>query len=277
MSFDSSVREAIARRAPGRQTRRHAHGPRPVQGDQRHPRAPDGDRLFQSGARLEESLGLQGPIARLGGDEFAILLGGSSSTGEEAREAAETRFSNWCIRRSPSVISPSTSEPVSGSRYCPDHGEDAPTLLAASGCRPCTAPRRSDQDRVLLPRAGSTTARRSWPWWDSHGALSTTMNCRSTTRPKADLDSKPNRRSRVLDSVACTGRRASFPRTSSSRWPSTRASFARSRGRVLEEGHRPTRRVWDRWALDLKIFVNLLVRDLLDPELKDSLHRGAPS
>ena len=126
--FDSSVREAIARRAPGRKlavmlmdldrfkeindTLGHHHG----------------DRLLQEiGARLEDTLGAEIITARLGGDEFAILLS-DLTDGEEHWDTAETILQ---LVQSPFPIGDLTLDVGAsiGIPLCPDHGEDAPTLL----------------------------------------------------------------------------------------------------------------------------------------------------
>ena len=113
----------------GKRRRGPAHGPRPVQGDQRHARAPlrrpapPGARARACSTALRES----DTVARLGGDEFGVLLPSLpdrrvvNEVVERIRTAVEEPF---ILNDLPLAIETSI-----GVSIYPEHGEDVDTLM----------------------------------------------------------------------------------------------------------------------------------------------------
>ena len=112
-----------------RYRRAAADRPRPLQGGQRHARPP---RRRPAAAANRRAPAAARPrrrhVARLGGDEFAVLLPGSPT-----REAAGRWPTHRCARaRAPVPLDGrrrSTSRRSVGVAVCPEHGDDATTLL----------------------------------------------------------------------------------------------------------------------------------------------------
>ena len=81
----SRVRAGTGRAVPAR--------PRPVQGGQRHPRAPDGRPTARArGAAVQRAVRPGDMVARLGGDEFVVLLPGVSSPADAIDVAGRIRL-----------------------------------------------------------------------------------------------------------------------------------------------------------------------------------------
>jgi diguanylate cyclase (GGDEF)-like protein len=260
--FDTLVRDAIARRSPGRKlavmimdldrfkevndTLGHHHG----------------DRLLQEiGARLESSLGTEVITARLGGDEFAILLG-AIIDGDEALEAARRILH---LVRSPFPIGDLTMDVGAsiGIALCPDHGEDAQTLLQRADVAMYSA-KESDQIEFYSRERDHYSPKRL----ALVGQLRRVIDNDELEvyyQAKADLDSH-----RIVGAEALI------------RWLSPDGYFIPPDDFIPLAEHtgliRPLTRqvlrkaidqrgIWGRMGLELKLSVNLSVRDLLDPEL----------
>ncbi len=260
--FDTSVREAIARRAPGRKlavmlmdldrfkeindTLGHHHG----------------DRLLQEiGARLESTLGAEVTIARLGGDEFAILLG-HLIDGEQALDAAEKILH---LVRSPFPIGDLTLDVGAsiGIALCPDHGEDAHTLLQRADVAMYSA-KESDEIEFYSRERDHYSPKKLALVGQLRRAIDND-ELQVYYQAKADLDSH-----RIVGAEALI------------RWLSPDGSFIAPDEFIPLAEHtgliRPLTRqvlrkaivqraIWGRMGLELKLSVNLSVRDLLDPEL----------
>ena len=260
--FDSSVRQAIGKRAPGRKlavmlmdldrfkeindTLGHHHG----------------DRLLQEiGARLESTLGTEVTTARLGGDEFAILLG-DLIDGEEALDAAERILH---LVRSPFPIGDLTLDVGAsiGIALCPDHGEDAQTLLQRADVAMYSA-KESDEIEFYSRERDHYSPKKLALVGELRRAIDND-ELQVYYQAKADLDSQ-----RIVGAEALI------------RWPSRDGGFippdefvpvAEQTGLICPLTRQVLKKaivqrgIWDRTGLDLKLSVNLSVRDLLDPEL----------
>jgi diguanylate cyclase (GGDEF)-like protein len=271
--FDSTVGEAIATRAPGRKlavmlmdldrfkeindTLGHHHG----------------DRLLQEiGVRLESTLGEEITVARLGGDEFAIMLD-DLIDGDEALHAAETILQ---LVRSPFPIGDLTLDVGAsiGIALCPDNGEDAETLLQRADVAMYSAKKSDEIEFYSRERDHYSPKKLALVGQlrraiDDHGL-------EVYYQAKADLGT-----GRIVGAEALL------------RWFSPEEGFISPDDFIPLAEHtgliRPLTRlvlkkaivqrgIWGRLGFDLKLSVNLSVRDLLDPELSsyiDSLLRDS--
>ena len=260
--FDAAVRDAIDRRAPGRKlavmlmdldrfkeindTLGHHHG----------------DRLLQEiGGRLKTTLGTEFAIARLGGDEFAILLD-DLTDGEEARTAATTILG---LVQAPFPIGDLSLDVGAsiGIALCPDHGEDAPTLLQRADVAMYGA-KESDEIEFYSRERDHYSPKKLALVGQLRRAIDED-ELQVYFQPKADLNSN-----RVVGAETLI------------RWPASNGGFIPPDEFIPLAEHtgliRPlTRQVlkkaigqrgkWAQMGLDLKLSVNLSVRDLLDTEL----------
>ena len=260
--FDSSVRDAIARRAPGRKlavmlmdldrfkeindTLGHHHG----------------DRLLRAiGARLQSTLGAEVTTARLGGDEFAIMLG-DLIDGEEALDAAEGILH---LVRSPFPIGDLTLDVGAsiGIALCPDHGEDAQTLLQRADVAMYSA-KESDEIEFYSRERDHYSPKKLALVGQLRRAIDN-GELQVYYQAKADLDTH-----RIVGVEALI------------RWLSPDGGFIPPAEFIPLAEHtgliRPLTRqvlkkaivqrgIWGRMGFELKLSINLSVRDLLDPEL----------
>ena len=262
VSFDYSVRDAIASRAPGRKlavmlmdldrfkeindTLGHHHG----------------DRLLQEiGARLMRSLGGEVTMARLGGDEFAIMLS-DLTDGEEALDAAGTILQ---LVRSPFPIGELTLDVGAsiGIALCPEDGEDAATLLQRADVAMYGAKETDGLELYSRERDHYSPRKLALVGQLRHAIDSDELEV--YYQAKADLETN-----RIVGVEALI------------RWPSPDGGFTppdefiplaehtgliRPLSRYVLRKAIVQRGIWSYMGREMKLSVNLSVRDLLDPEL----------
>ncbi len=181
-AFQDGMAAALADERP---VQRPAHGPRRVQGRQRHPRPPPGRRAAAGGrAAAAGDPAAAVLFARLGGDEFAVLV---------PQQPGRPTASRWRSGCTAALAGRSSSTGVQldvrcsvGVSLSPEDGRDGPTLLKradiamyeaktpACGCRP-TTPRPT----------GRATA--GWRWSASCARRSTARQLVCHYQPQLDL------------------------------------------------------------------------------------------
>ena len=129
--------------------RRHADGPRPVQGRQRHarPRHRRRGAVARGGAHSRARSATRATVARLGGDEFAIAACPASPTSTTARRGGAPGAAPCSSRRSRSR---GVSLEIAGSigiTVAPQHGTDAHTLLKRADIAMYSAKREPSRHR----------------------------------------------------------------------------------------------------------------------------------
>ena len=200
--------------------RRAADGPRPLQGDQRHARAPL-RRPAAAGARRPPATALResDTVARLGGDEFGVLL---PSTPRPPRGQRGGRADPQPPSSEPFILQglPLASRPRSASRSTPTHGEDVDTLVQRADVAMYQAKATNALFEVYDERRDEYDPRRLTLVGELRRAIERGRARRSTTsrrRCSGTATSTASRRS----CAGSTRSAASCRRTSSSRSPST--------------------------------------------------------
>ena len=248
---------------------RDDHGPRSLQGDQRHARPSHGRPLLQEvSSRLRAALRDSDTVARLGGDEFGVLLP-SVSHPEDAAAVAQQLLAHL---REPFVLDGMRLEIDAsiGIALYPTHGEDNETLQQRADIAMYSAKQAGRGYAMFEPELDRHSPRRL----ALAGGLRSAINegqIRLYYQPKADL-----RTGRIMGCEALA------------RWdhpefgivgPSEFVPIAEQTGLitpltsfVLEEAIKQVRE-WRDSGLELSVAVNLSARSFLDTQLAVEIPR----